>query len=329
VTVTGEVAGSVRGFARSIEVSGSVGDELAVAAASIDVTGSVGRDLLAVSGSLGLQGSVGRDVRGRFLSFDLEGDVGRDVDVTVQGSFGGRTFVVGPTAAIGGDLQYRSGRELLVEDGAAVRGLTTRLPTRPAFTTEIILRIARILTFMGFVLGGLAIFWLFRATAPRARRKAASRPLAALGMGVAVLALLPTAGVALAATLVGIPLALLMLFGWLLALFFGPMPALAAWGSYLLRDRGGVYGGFVLGAFAMFGLLWLWSPLGIVVYLAALVVGIGSWALSSWEHRAEHDAGEADEPGEAAAESGEDWPDWEPPLPPAPPSAELPSSSAE
>jgi hypothetical protein len=273
--------------------------------------------VLALSGALDVDGAVGRDVRGRFLTFTLDGAVGRDVDVAVQSSFGGQSFVVGPAAAINGDLQYRSGREASVDAGATIRGLTTRLPTRPAFSTEIILRIARVLTFMGFVLGGLAIFWLFRATAPRASRTATGRPWASLGTGIAVVLLLPTAGFVMAATLVGIPLALLALFGWLLALFFGPMPALAAWGSYLMRDRGGVYGGFVIGAFAMFGLLWLWSPLGIVAYLAALMFGIGSWALAGWGHRAQHNGEDTGPSTEIAPASGEDWADWEPPLPPA------------
>jgi hypothetical protein len=271
---------------------------------------------------------VGRDVRGRFLGLDLDGGVGRDVDVAVQSTFGTNSLSVGATAVVEGDFQYRSGREADVDAGSTIGGLTTRLPTRPAFSTEIVLRVARILTAMGFVVGGLAVFWLFRSTAPRAHVRARSRPWASLGLGVALLILLPTAGVVLAATLVGIPLALLLLFGWLLLVFFGPMPALAAWGSFLVRGRGGVYGGFVVGSLAMFALLWLWSPAGLLLYLAALLFGIGSWAIAGWEHRSEHEpvtAGTTVAPVEDDA-FGEDW---EAPLPPQPAAPEHPEPSGD
>lgn len=317
VSVAGTVGGSVRGIARTVSVSGDVGDELAVVAGATTVTGAVGRDVLSVAATLDLAGTVGRDVRGRFLDADITGDIGRDVDIAVQSAVGSRSLRVGPGAAIDGDFLYRSGRDASIDESAVIGGLTTRLPTRPAFSTEIIIRLARILGFMGFVFGGIVVLWLFRATAPAATDRSRRHPWRSIGLGLLALLAVPVVAAGFGATLVGIPFALLVLFGWLLLLFFGPMPALAAWGGALVGGRGSPYTGFVTGAIGLFGLLWLWYPAGVALYLGALVMGSGSWLAAGWQHRSEH-AGDDDEGGgmistPASADDG-----WEPPLPPGP-----------
>lgn len=318
VSVDGIVGGSVRGIARSFAMSGEVGDELAVVAGSTVVTGAVGRDVLSIAATLDLAGSVGRDVRGRFLNADISGDIGRDVDIAVQSAVGSRSLRVGPGAAIDGDFLYRSGRDASIDESAVIGGLTTRLPTRPAFSTEIIIRLARILGFMGFVFGGIVVLWLFRATAPAAADRSRRHPWRSIGLGLLTLFAVPALALVFGATLVGIPFALLVLFGWLLLLFFGPMPALAAWGGVLVGGRGAPYTGFVTGALGLFGLLWLWYPAGVALYLGALVMGSGSWLAAGWQHRSEHDEAEDDESGMVTTGSAIADDEWEPPLPPGP-----------
>jgi hypothetical protein len=92
-------------------------------------------------------------------------------------------------------------------------------------------------------------------------------------------------------SLVGIPIALAMLLAWVGALFFGPIPAVTEVGRRLLRSRASIAGGLVVGAVLMRGAMWLLPLIGGLVYLLALVIGLGGYGMASWELRRQHAAG--------------------------------------
>lgn len=309
--IGGTVEGSVRGLVRDVEVSGIVGDDLAVIAAGVDVDGSVGRDLLVAGGPVGLGGSVGRDMRGRMLSVDLDGVVGRNVDVTV------RQLTVGSGTEVGGDLRYRADNEADIATEAAVRGVTAKLSTRGSFLVRLYLAVANAVGFLLFVLVGFLGLWLFRATSARATAYVFAKPGKTLLTGLVVGVLLPfslvfavlLAGSALGAVVVATIVVLLVLV--LLAL--GPVPALAAAGNAITRNRAGLFGGFLVGAVIWRLLAWLLPFGGALVGLLVYVWGVGAWITAGWSDRARTiEAAVFDSESETPAADEV----WEPPLPP-------------
>jgi hypothetical protein len=110
-------------------------------------------------------------------------------------------------------------------------------------------------------------------------------PLRAAAIGTAVVLVPPALILPLAVTLVGLPIAVLLLVVWVVMLVLGPAPAVAWAGSRLLAGRGGVYGGVVVGALAWRAAMWVFSLVAAIVYLAALLVGVGSFAIAAWEGR--------------------------------------------
>ena len=141
------------------------------------------------------------------------------------------------------------------------------------------------LSVLGFVVAGVALFWVFRGTAPRAVRVARERPWRSALVGLGVLVVPPLLALPLFLTLVGLPVAVLLLLFWVVGLFLGPIPAVAAAGERLLGGRGGVLGGFVVGALLWRGGMWLLSLAAAVVYAIPLVVGLGAFTIGAWEAR--------------------------------------------
>ena len=281
VEVTGTITGSLRGAARSVIVEGSVGDDVTVAAIGTRLSGDVGRDALVFGGSLNVDGTVARDVKGRMLTAIIDGGVGNDVDIAVS------SLTLDGEAKVNGDVLYRSGADATIAATAEVGSQLARLPTRGSWGVEFVLTLATIIGFFGFVFAGLVLLWLFRRTGPRAVNLVLTRPLRAAAFGVGALILLPTLVLTLLLTLVGVPVALALMVLLALGLLFGPVPAVTAIGSKLLRGRWGLFAAFIIGAIVWRLGIWLIPLVGVALYLGGLVFGVGGWVLAIWEQRRE------------------------------------------
>ena len=161
-----------------------------------------------------------------------------------------------------------------------VEGQIVQLPAQSNFIFGVILAIVNILGIFGFIVSGIILLWLFRSTGAASVEAIERHPLKTLLIGLLVLIGAPLLVVFLAVSLVGLPLAALLFGMLLLALVFGPVPAVTAAGDTVLRRKGGLFGGFVLGAvFWRLG-IWLIPLVGVFLYLVALVWGCG-W-LGAW-----------------------------------------------
>lgn len=281
VTVTGDVGGSLRGVARSVVVEGTVGDDVTVAAMSNRISGSVARDALFFGGVLEMDGEVGRDVNGRMISAVFDGEVGHDVDIAV-----GSLTLEGGTA-VAGDVLYRSGTDANIAATVEVGSQLDRLPARGGWGTELVLTIATVVGYLGFLFAGIVLIWLFRRTAPRAIDSVVGSPLRAAAVGFLALVVAPILIVLLMMTLVGVPVAVALMVLFLLGLIFGPVPAVTAIGLKALRGRWGLFAAFIVGAVLWRLGIWLIPLVGFALYLGALVVGVGGWVIAIWEERKE------------------------------------------
>lgn len=309
--ISGVVGGSVRLATQRLDVSGTVGDDVAALALSVDVSGDVGRDVLVTTGHLDVSGRVGRDVAGQMLRADLDGSIGRDVEIAV------RDLDLGPNLAVGGDLTYRARGEADAAGGATVAGQFVRRPSVTPFWLRVLQRVFSIVTLLGFLFAGIVLLWLARSTLPRAAGAVYAKPWSTLGIGLAVVVGTPLAVVMLGVTLVGLPLAVLFLVLWLLALFLGPLPAIMGAGERLLRGRGALYGGLVVGTLVWRGAMFLLPAVGALLYVAALLWGVGGWVQGAVGARAATRGPATSLPvGTVKVRKVPD--DWQPPLAPLP-----------
>jgi cytoskeletal protein CcmA (bactofilin family) len=279
VSVTGTIEGSIRGAASQFVVDGVVEGDVTVAAMSFVTRGTIERDVLVFGNSLEVNGTIGRNLRGRVLTATIGGTVGRDVDMSTD------SMTVDSTADIGGDLIYRSPREAHISGGATIGGLTTPITAGLSFPLSVYVSIATFVSWLGFLVGGLVIIYLFRSTTVRATVFAEKHPFRSLGYGVVTVVLGVTIGGALALTLVGIPLSIALFALAVVAIAFAPVPVLAAVGARAIGNRGGIVGGFLAGAVAMRVILGLVPAIGVALYLATVLMGVGSWIQGAWQQR--------------------------------------------
>lgn len=305
------IGGSLRGAAINITISGEVASDVFASGASIVIEdhGVVGRDVLAFGGVLRVEGMVNRDVRGRTARTVIDGVVGGDTDVATQ------KFELGSGSRIEGDVLYRSPVDASVATGAEISGTITRLPSQSNFVYSVILSLANIVGFLGFLLAGLAALVLLRGSGSRAAGAVLTQPIRSLLYGLVAVVVAPFAVVILAATLVGIPLAVLLALLIVAGFVVGPVPAMAALGNRIMIRRGGLLGAFVVGAILWRFGIWAIPVFGGVLYIVALVWGIGAWIVGFIDTRREDDVPLSLLPASMTASGG--VPDgWTPPFAP-------------
>ncbi len=282
----GVIEGSVRAVSPSVEINGTVEGDIFVTGAGLTISedGTVGRDLIFFGGAFRTTGSIGRDIRGRIFTAGIDGIVGRDVDIAVE------LLTIGSSARIGGDVLYRSPNDASIAEAAEIAGGVVVLPTQSNFFYGVVLALANIITFLGFIVAGLFALWLARSTGEAAVEAIEKNPLKTLLIGVGAVILGPVILVLLAGTLVGLPLAGLVVLGMLVGLIFGPVPSVTVLGDLVLRNRAGLFGAFVVGAVLWRAAIWGTSLIGIgaigaLLFLIAHVWGVGGWLLGGWRAR--------------------------------------------
>jgi hypothetical protein len=152
--------------------------------------------------------------------------------VTLDGRFGSgvvvaaRSLSVGPGARIQGRLTYRTEQPPVIDPGAEIAGGLKQ--SDAAIAQPGAGRWGRVAAWIGaavFTGGVFLLGTLFILAAPAASavvaRSVSKRPLASLGLGLAVLVLLPVVALASLATIIGIPLGLALLLLWPVALLLG------------------------------------------------------------------------------------------------------------
>ncbi len=286
VRIGGAVNGALRGVARDVVVvdGGFVADDVSVLALTTTIDGEVGRDVIVFGGNLTVGGAIGRDLYGRFVKAEIDGVIGGDADFSTS------RLEIGATTRVGGDLLYRSNRMAVVDDGAVVNGTLTRLSPEPSFFVDVWWTLARIIGFLSFVFTGIVLFWLLPTTSQAAVTSIVTRPWRTLALGAAAMVIVPLVLWLFVRSFVGIPVALLLAILYLLGFFFGPMTAVAAAGTRLLKGRGGLFGGFVLGAVAWRVGIEVLKFVAGGLYVAALLWGVGGWVASVWSARSSPDS---------------------------------------
>jgi hypothetical protein len=254
------------------------------------------RDQVVLSGDVTVaRGTVVHQVVVFSGSATIEGVVEGDVivlrgPITVAGQVGGDVLALhGPihlsrTAQVGGDV--RAGGALVSAQGAQVGG---HIDHDVGFTLSGpvgVLGALLVSVAMGvsILVGGLLILLLAPRGADRAADAARSAPLPTAGWGLLAAIVLPIAALALAATILGLPLALAVLLGLGLLWFVGICVATFVIGRLLVRAPrsrvGALFAGW--GVAAAVGLV---PFLNVVWWTLGAASGIGAVLVATWRVR--------------------------------------------
>jgi hypothetical protein len=313
VSTANEVRGDLVVAGGELSIGGAVGDDLYAAGGNVQLDALVngnarlaGGDLAVgpatvIAGALSLNGGRVRyeggtqgNLKASGGSVSINGEVQGDAEVRAG------DLEVGPDTRIGGRLIYHGPAAPTVPEGAVIAGgvefheddARRFLNDEQSPVHDTAHGVGSFLWFLGVFVSAALYLLLLPRFASDAAATISRRPLAALGLGLAILVCVPLVAVVLLVTIIGIPLALLLMSLYLLVLFLGWVTAalfLAQRGLAALRPGRPVTRGWQLLALLL-GLVALWLlrqvPFagGLLGFLA-LIAGIGALAWRTWNRR--------------------------------------------
>ncbi len=217
ITIDGSVDRSLRVAGGDVSIGGEIGGDVVVAggAVTIEDTASVAGDLIVAGGDVEVLGPIAGDIRGNVGSLTIDAPVGGSVEVHAD------DIRLRPRARVGGDLDYTSRNAANIDDGATVTGV--RRQTEPDrfypgdnFASWFASAIFRLLC--ALFAGVVIVLLLPRAAATVADGVRAS-PASSFVLGLLLLFLIPILAVILLVTVVGIPIALILLVSYICILY--------------------------------------------------------------------------------------------------------------
>jgi cytoskeletal protein CcmA (bactofilin family) len=297
VEVTGDVTGAVRVSGGTVRIAGSVGRDLVVFAGTttIDSSAEIAGDVAGAGGTMTIDGTVGGDLLAGGGTIELSGSVDGAIEVTV----GELTIESG--AVVGGDVTYTSANEATID--GEVGGEVTRHEPQAAPVTSIVPN-NPIVSYLGLLLGMLALGWALLAVRPRLTIGSAdvlrTSPLLSFGIGIAALigqfilitilvicaGLLAVLAGALGGGFVVVAFVLLLLV--ILALILSSVPVAMTIGRIVLPGDRSPYLEYLAGA-AILALVVVAAgyvpALGGLVFLIVWILGLGAFVVYAWRTR--------------------------------------------
>jgi cytoskeletal protein CcmA (bactofilin family) len=288
LTSGSRIDGDIIGAAQTITIGGTVGDSVRAAAQSVQVLpdAHIGGGLVTAAQNTIMGGVVARGLATASQQLQITGQVGKEVRAGVA------TLTILPTARIAGDLIYSSSAQSSIPQGTVGGQVhyiapTQQTPQAPANGSGIG-HIFGLLWFLGNVIAGLLLVSLVPRLRDASRVEILGRPWATFGVGVITLVVLPILAAVLLITVIGIPLSLIGIGGYIAFLYLGWLLTGYALGYLILRvvtERGrwslpSVAAWPFLIGFIVLTLLRLIPFVGLLTALIGGCFGLGSLVLA-------------------------------------------------
>jgi cytoskeletal protein CcmA (bactofilin family) len=272
VRINGQIDGNIRSFSNNLTITGTVGKNVLTfnEVVNLDSAGKVGGSMTAFAQSVGVDGKLGRDL----LLMDGETIISGTVDGEVRVK--GRNLSLGSSAQVGGPIRYEGDNPANVSSGAKLASPVefTKKQHRSQYA-EGHYYLWRVIWTAAFVLFGLVLFLLLPRFAEETVR-AGERFGAPVGLGVLVFFAVPIAAIIACVTVVGIPLGVLTLGLWFLAINCAEIVVGTVVGNWILGKTSDLWG--LIGRMAMGFVLVriVYTPLE-HLHVVGILVGLGIW----------------------------------------------------
>jgi cytoskeletal protein CcmA (bactofilin family) len=319
VVISGTVHGDVYAVGGDILVDGMIDGDLIAAGGTIIVSGTVSQDLRAAGGEVTASGTIGRNatvaggdiqvsprgrVKGNWLAagqqVELAGPIEGEVriaaaEVTVSDSVGSDLSVAAPSihltsnASVGRHFRYWSETDPSIEEGAKIRGTVVRRPIPETLRGERLLEQLTLLklvwtaiSFFSTLIIGLMIVHSYPVFSLAVDWTIRERPIASLGAGAAALIGMPILILVSCATVLALPLGLVLGALYISTLYLARIFVMVWAGQLLLllvSDSPSPTWAFVVGL-VVYSLCTLMPVVGPFVTVSTLFAGVGALLLT-------------------------------------------------
>lgn len=253
ITINGEVKGNLRLAGSSVTINGKVARNVMVAGSDISLgsKAEVGWDMMFAGAFMDIRGNVKRDLEGVGQKMVIGGTLGRDATL-----FSGKknsvknendqeknpAITIAKTAVINGNLSYTAPSDAMIEEGSVIKGSKTRHDPmmgardndKGALAGWIWLRVIAI--FSALLIGLILVSWLKRPIQEIFERMF-KKPYVTFGYGLLLIFITPILCLFLFVTVIGIPLALIILVLWLVTLCIAKILTAIVVGQEIMKHR--------------------------------------------------------------------------------------------
>lgn len=237
--INGAVAGNVRAGGQRISINAPVGKNVTVAGETItiDSEASVGWSIIAGGRTLKLDGPVGGNVSLAGEAITITNTVGSSVDVTL-GEKGQVTL--GDTAIIKGDFTYRGTKAATVAPTAVITGNTVhrQFDANIEFDKEFFTRawiLGSLIGLFGLLLVGTILVSVAHDRVESVIKRMHQEPIIVMLWGLLMLIIIPILSVIAMITLIGLPLGLISLGCYMLAMYLAKIFVGTLLGTWILN----------------------------------------------------------------------------------------------
>ncbi len=286
VTISGQVSGDVRLLGQTVTISAPVTGNATIGGQSfiLDESGSIDGDASIGTSTATLNGAIGRDLLVGSEDISLNGTVGRNVTATVS------TMDLGSAAKVSGDVTYTSSQNLSKNSSAIVAGtITQHEPTVSEQKGKAVLFGIQLAWFayalITFIFTGFVLALLFPRLFKNVSDNAMPKPWSAMLVGFVAHLAVPVVLFIVFASIIGVPLALLICGAWLLLTAVSGLFAAFYLGRLVLSDSRQknalvvMLVGTTLLAFAQ-----LIPVFGILVLMVSVWIGTGMLLMAITKH---------------------------------------------
>lgn len=298
VTVNGATLGSIRVVGNSVNITASTSGGIQAFGATISLgpDASVGRDMLIAGAVADIRGDINGYLHGAAGSVIVGGRVGQDIKLRLDERIKGEKYAenysgpkplrILPEAMIGGNIYYISGIIGEISEKAGIGGeIGHSFPKKNISKNDLAAAAiwGRIIFVFAALVVGLVLISIGREHVTALSNLMTEQGASTIGWGMIVMFLTPIISLLLIFTLIGIPLAAILLSLWLILLYLSKIIAGIAIGRLLVKkiwgqEKESLTWAMVLGI----TLSWLAFSLpvvGWILTLAAFWWGLGGFWL--------------------------------------------------
>lgn len=307
ILIEGQINGDLLAAGGEVAISGTILEDARILGGGVTINGDVKRNLTVAGGNVELApgASIQGGVVGTGGNVHLAGIVGRSVflgagRLVVLNAIGGDLNVAAGVirltskASVSGDFTYWSEEAASIDHEAKIEGKVTQKPLpikfRPSFEKLVAIYaglklLLALVNFVSTLILGILLIRIYPIFSKKAIQQIQGQPLASAGLGFLTLLLTPVIAAMLGITLIGIPVALILLAVFFVYIYLARIFVIAWIGNAIFTRMGKAhYEGwaFVVGLL-VYSFLTVPPFLGGVATFFAILFGLGALLLTKKE----------------------------------------------
>ena len=304
VEINGIVNGDVVAAGSQVSIRGEVTDDLYVAGGQVNLENRIGDNAFITGGTVYISenSEIGRDLRVYSGMVSIDGEVKRNIDggagqlnITnnvngyIKGDFDKLT--IGPGVQVAGDIAYSSPNQAEIDSSAKVNGIIDWTQTEAKTSQKsngqynawggslVISIIWKVIKTISLIILGLVLLWLFPKEIKKVTDRLADDPGNSILWGLLVCIVAPIIAIGLLFTVFGIPLSVVLIAIYILALYLAKVVVSLWLGRSLLlslskKKNVSQAWSVVIGA-SIIGLLLAIPLIGLLTKIIVALFGVG------------------------------------------------------